>query len=54
VIGRFVDYSFVIGLLVLVFVGLAVLVYSLMGWTFVHDKLRAEQKQDEKENRKYG
>jgi hypothetical protein len=46
---RVVDFGAVVVLLVIV-VGLGTIgVMTLMGWSYVHDKLRFESKQDSKE-----
>jgi hypothetical protein len=48
--ARIVDFGFIAGLLILAVVLLFAGVSTLMGWSFIHDKLRFERKQDEKEN----
>ena len=44
-----VDYGIAVALLALFVILVGFGVASLMGWSFVHDKLRAETKEDKKE-----
>lgn len=43
---RLVEVGFVVGLCLLVAAGLVVGFFSLVGWDFVHTKLRREKKED--------
>jgi hypothetical protein len=43
---RTVEVGFVVGLALLVLAGLVVGFFSIVGWDFVHTKLRKEKKED--------
>lgn len=44
---RFVEVGFILGLTLLVLTGIVVGFSSIVGWDFVHNKLRREKKEDE-------